>query len=196
MNPNFDKYLCLKYPKIFADRHAPMNQTCMCWGFEHGDGWFLLLDALCADIQNRIDNPPYVYKKTLKVYASRVWNWVVLKLHLPYRFLYYGEVMERGFVPQLVAVQVKEKFGGLRFYSRGGDAYTQAIIDFAETLSYRICETCGVMNELVNPNSRGWIQTTCPCCARDKESHTDNRRTELVELFRKVMEDNQNDASK
>ena len=30
----------------------------MCWGFECGDGWFDLIDTLCATIQGYIDNNP------------------------------------------------------------------------------------------------------------------------------------------
>lgn len=59
MNKLLDKYLCQKYPKIFADRNKPMNQTCMCWGFEFNDGWLHLMDNLCWQIQSKIDNPAW-----------------------------------------------------------------------------------------------------------------------------------------
>ena len=43
-------------------------------------------------------------------------------------------------VEQVVAEQVKEKFGGLRFYYRGGDGdqYIRGMISLAEVLSERI----------------------------------------------------------
>ena len=34
-----DQLLCEVAPHLFADRHAPMQTTCMCWGFEIGPGW-------------------------------------------------------------------------------------------------------------------------------------------------------------
>ena len=49
--------------------------------------------------------------------------------------------------PQIIAVQVKEKFGRLRFRIRGfrhGASVRQwAMIRFAEALSERTCEVCG-----------------------------------------------------
>jgi len=200
MNKHLDDYLCKKYPLIFAERNLPMTETCLCWGLETGDGWFFLLDALCSSIQNYIDNPRYVYEKTFKAYCIRIWNWLAKHLHVPYRWHCYGiDIMEpEQKIPQVVAVQVKEKFGGLRFYYYGGDEYIRGMVSLAESLSYRICEECGVMNELVNRNSVGWIQTTCPCCVRAgmKENHTEHRRQELVEVWEKVRKDEFPDQSK
>lgn len=51
MTPENDKMLCDKYPKIFARRHMPMDQTCMCWGIEPSEGWLKLIDDLCAKLQ-------------------------------------------------------------------------------------------------------------------------------------------------
>ena len=58
-------------------------------------------------------------------------------------------------------VQIKEKFGGLRCYIDGGNAYISGINDFAEYMSYVTCEHCG------NPGkerSTGWIKTLCDKC--------------------------------
>src|ERR1700733_7980817 len=41
--------------------------------------------------------------------------------------------------PQVVAVQVKQKMGGLRFYISGGDDEQRAMVDLAEAMSMRIC---------------------------------------------------------
>jgi hypothetical protein len=59
---------------------------------------------------------------------------------------------------QFEASQVKEKYGTLRFYGNGGDEKIDAFIWFAESLSGKICETCG------NPGKRrggGWLYTAC-----------------------------------
>ena len=55
MKQELDKLLCEKYPKMMVNRHKPMMETCMCWGFEVGDGWFNLLDQLMGNIQHHID---------------------------------------------------------------------------------------------------------------------------------------------
>jgi len=56
MDKKLDELLCRRYPKIFQDRNAPMNTTCMCWGFSCGDGWHWLIDNLCMQIQSHIDS--------------------------------------------------------------------------------------------------------------------------------------------
>ncbi len=50
MNIKLDERLCEKYPQIFADRHADMRKTAMCWGFDCDDGWFDIIDELCEEI--------------------------------------------------------------------------------------------------------------------------------------------------
>jgi len=54
--------------------------------------------------------------------------------------------------------QVKEKFGGLRFYVGGAPQEVHDIIDECETLSYKTCEICG---DIGKPREGGWIKTLC-----------------------------------
>lgn len=54
MRRDLDRLLCDRYPTIFRDRYADMRTTAMCWGFDHGDGWFALLDVLCAEIDQHV----------------------------------------------------------------------------------------------------------------------------------------------
>lgn len=65
----------------------------------------------------------------------------------------------------VVAAQVKEKFGGLRFYLEPCDenVYDKVneIIDEAEQRSYKVCEICGKEGQL---RRGGWLQTTCDIC--------------------------------
>ena len=58
--------------------------------------------------------------------------------------------------------QVKEKFGGLKFYISGGDEYIKGLINFAESMSYKICTECGGSSD--NQAKRGWIYTLCENC--------------------------------
>ena len=132
MRDELDRQLCEKYPKIFADRHAPMMATAMCWGFEHGDGWYQIIDRLCGNIQNHID-------------------W---------------QHKQGNLVSQVVAVQVKEKFGTLRFYYDGGDDYISGLVSMAESWSAVACEECGAPG---TQNSQGWIKTLCETHRRERE---------------------------
>lgn len=56
MDKKLQEKLYKKYPKIFVQKDKPMTETCMCWGFECGDGWYDLIDMLCGIIQWDIDN--------------------------------------------------------------------------------------------------------------------------------------------
>lgn len=65
----------------------------------------------------------------------------------------------------IVAAQVKEKFGGLRFYieSCPGDIFDEVhkLIDEAESLAYKTCESCGKPG---TQTKSGWIKTLCEEC--------------------------------
>ena len=58
-----------------------------------------------------------------------------------------------------IAMQVKEKFGGLRFYLHGADDYIFELIARAERRSLRICDVCGAGGKQLSLN--GWISTRC-----------------------------------
>ena len=61
-------------------------------------------------------------------------------------------------VPQVVVAQIKEKFGGLRFYYDGGDDQVHGMVRIAEAWANRTCETCG---ERGKQRGGGWIRTLC-----------------------------------
>src|SRR3990167_37910 len=121
MNTKHTKYLYKKYPVLYQQHKLSMSETCMCWGFDCGDGWFNILDVL-----------------------SRL-----LTLYLP----------------DVQALQVKEKYGTLRFYTNHCSETGYALISFAEHLSGRTCETCGNPGKLYDT---GWYSTACVKC---KEEH-------------------------
>jgi hypothetical protein len=61
--------------------------------------------------------------------------------------------------PQVVATQVKEKFGGLRFGTEGHNDEQEGMIELAEYMSGRVCEVCGNRGKVL---CNGWIKTRCP----------------------------------
>lgn len=188
MRKELDEALCAKYPKIFVDRRAPMTQTLMCWGFECGDGWYTIIDTLCGMIQSRIDNANNDRERAIK------WNQMLEDCaHSDYRLFneYYSYASEQYRVNklktiseekprevppehgQVVAVQVKEKFAGLRFYVNGATNEIYNYINFAESMSYRTCEICG------SPGKRytdGWHKTLC-----DIHAEMEGREEEYAE---------------
>ena len=69
------------------------------------------------------------------------------------------------FGDEVIASQVKEKFGGLRFYINGvpkehSDEIYKAI-EVAEIASVETCEYCGKPGRQAG---KGWIKTTCVQC--------------------------------
>jgi hypothetical protein len=57
------------------------------------------------------------------------------------------------------AVQVKEKFGGLRFYHNGTTERAHNLISAAERLSECTCEVCGKYGRVTNRGS--WLKCVC-----------------------------------
>lgn len=56
--------------------------------------------------------------------------------------------------------QIKEKFGGLRFYINNGSNEVYNVIHWGEEKSYTICETCGSKEDVAQTKG-GWITTLC-----------------------------------
>ena len=69
----------------------------------------------------------------------------------------------------VVASQVKEKFGGLRFYvqsyPRESADKIESYIQEAEEKSLRTCESCGAPGR---PRGNGWITTLCNECMENR----------------------------
>lgn len=79
-------------------------------------------------------------------------------------------------VAQVVADQVKEKFGTLRFYYTGGDDYISGLVSMAESMSGVTCEECGAPGE---SGGSGWISTLC-------ETHRAEREQKRAERLKDV----------
>lgn len=99
-------------------------------GFAVGPGWWPIIESLCNHIHHHVK-----WKNEQKEKYGR------------------GE----GCPPVTVA-QVKEKFGGLRFYYDGGNEKIDGMVSMAEAWAGRTCEECGKPGET---RSGGWIRTLC-----------------------------------
>ena len=145
MRQELEEKLFEKYPKIFpGGRNVDERVSLLNFGFDCGDGWYQIIDDLCGAIQDYIDN--------VKMFSKD------------------GDVR----LEQVVAEQVKEKFGELRFYYRGGhwkventDEYTddcspiQGMVALSEHRSRNTCEVCGKPGEL---RGGAWIRCLCDEC--------------------------------
>lgn len=204
MNEQHTKKLINKYPKIFAGVNKPPTESLMCFGFECGDGWYAILDALCHNIQYHIDNPPWVPENVVirvlkRAWNQTVWNWIIFPIgsffltrnnarvscpiypnpkydekkwklwrKLQDTFCYQLKFKKPNItIPQVVAVQVKEKFGTLRFYYDGGDRTVQDLVNLAESMSARTCEICGATDDSVHMSKTGWVTVRCERCSKN-----------------------------
>jgi hypothetical protein len=133
MSPENDEELCRKYPMLYAQRRRRAQETCMCWGFDCGDGWKGIIDAASARLEE-------------------------INRSIP------------DDQPKVEAVQVKEKFGGLRIYTGSvpSSRYDEirAIIGEAEGKSLETCESCGKPGGL---RGGSWVFTMCDDCFRARE---------------------------
>lgn len=161
MNKKLQDELIAKYPKIFKDLRY----------IECGDGWYTLIDTLCDSIQRLIDNRESMRDLNIshneRVQAALDGNLQPLKDYYahagnPDEWVAYWVKQKLLKVPdpieQVVALQVKEKFGGLRFYVSGSDKYIRGMIYMAENLSLVTCEECGKPGR---PRDGKWISTLC-----------------------------------
>jgi hypothetical protein len=142
MNEKLQNDLIKTYPKIFKNVGGDETKTCMAHGIQCNDGWYDIIDSLCFKIQ----------------YHCNVANTRYIPETDKYEFILEGDPE----YVQVVAAQVKEKMGTLRFYVDGGDATTEGIIQMAEAMSSRICELCG--SPAKTSGDSGWWHTTCDAC--------------------------------
>jgi len=168
MDKLLDQKLCEDFPEIFKNRRGDMRVTAMCWGFECGDGWEPLIRATCDQIMA----PIYRLRKDIKIIENGLakgdrTNWK------EWHFKFFSQENLENRRAQLaekekcipVAQQVKEKYGGLRFYVYGGDDEQTSIVQHAERMSHYVCEQCGTMKGTMT-YTFGWYRTLCP---RDAE---------------------------
>jgi hypothetical protein len=166
MRKELDEALCAKYPLIFKDRNAPMTHTAMCWGFDCGDGWYNLIDVLCGMLYSEYSQAKSRYeyvKETFETNGGEThWGKPITVEEIEEKRL----AMEEAAKTVPVASQVKEKFGGLRFYVNGATEKHYNYITFAESMSYRTCEVCGAPGKTYTD---GWHTTLCETHAKEQD---------------------------
>lgn len=164
MTPEQDDLLCKTFPLLYADRNTSMQETCMCWGFCCGSGWFQLIWGLSEKLEAIIEKLP----------ANRCVCGCDTSMHLEHGcqgvFTFKGKSTECGcsrFCPDRPrASQLKEKFGMMRMYITTGTEEMYSLISEAEEKSGKICETCGADGEIISDH--GWLKTRCEAHVEDR----------------------------
>jgi len=187
MKTELQQKLLAKYPEFFTkDRkiytgEKPMNEEVrellnqkemvepIQFGIECGSGWFVILDTLMDSIkwhlenENRSRNNEFKYKWmwTLQAYLRRK-HYKKVKVKALSEWIYDNAPRKKQDPITVTITQIKEKFGGLCFYYSGGDKVIEGMVDYAQSLSYRTCETCGTTSNV--GRTCGWIYTCCWDC--------------------------------
>lgn len=82
------------------------------------------------------------------------------------------ELIKNNCLNKYYIMQIKEKFGELRWYDLGGPAEVEKIIDKYSKLSERTCICCGRPATKI---SMGWISPYCDKCAEALAKKTRGR---------------------
>ena len=101
--------------------------------------------------------------------------------HLYQPLIDYIEEYNKTHEEKMEIHQIKEKFGGLRFYVNFYDDKLRDMIRYAEAKSYNTCEVCGKhIDKLITENC--WIYAECEDChkkwveeKKSKNGGTQNR---------------------
>ena len=175
----FVKLLEEKHPKMFS---YPYGGVCV------GEGWWDIIRLLSAQIDSYIK-----WKRNTRAYDLRYNRALERGYPAMLKFVMKGKdpsmantwqleqaeqnasgeprrVTER--VEYVTVHQIKEKFGGLRFYVHGATDKHYNYISFAESMSYRTCEECGAPGKRYTD---GWHRTLC-----DIHAEMDGRSEEYV----------------
>jgi hypothetical protein len=177
----FEKHMAEKFPRYCGD-NAHFG------GYAIGEGWYHVIETLIAEIDSYTK-----WKRNMRVYDLRiarakakgreaVLNLITKGKTIPsdYDQERVDTIMENeqkitDYIPYIVIDQIKEKFGGLRFYYHGGDAHVHGMTRMAEIWAGSICEKCG---DRGTRRSGGWMRTLCDTHEAEYQEQYKNMKDE------------------
>lgn len=161
----FQKHMAEKYPR-YCGENARFG------GFAIGEGWYHIIEQLIAEIDHYTKWRRNMRANDLRVNRAYMKGRDALIKHLSKgksipsawdeeRADDIIENMGYKVTPKVDWIhieQIKEKFGGLRFYYYGGDEQIHGMVRMAELWAGHTCEKCGNKGER---RQGGWIRTLC-----------------------------------
>jgi hypothetical protein len=159
----FVKRLQEKHPRSFKNVYCSISIS---------EGWYHIIESLCSNIDHHIKwkrdqrARELLRNRAIKRGPEAVLKFVTTKGKNPseWDMERAEEVMNDGivepskYVKYVEVHQIKEKFGGLRFYYEGGDDQVHGMVRIAESWAAHTCETCGERGKL---RHGGWVRTLC-----------------------------------
>lgn len=161
----FDKLMCTEFPEIFQDRRKPMSQTCMCWGFSVGPGWYPLLYKICSQLQA-------IYRLTgIVVIADQV-----KEKFSGLRFYHHMDSPNLKIDKKEIEIWI---------------SVIDDLFNKAEEDSYHICAACGKYMRHKQIQIGGWVHDQCKTCL-EKDSPEMKKEIEEIFKYRKEVKAIQN----
>lgn len=159
----FEKRMAERFPR-YCGKGARFG------GYAIGSGWFDVIEALVGQIDHYTKWRRRMRAHDLRMVRAKARGRSALidyiargRVPTDWDIDRADQIMSEDYsitpkVNWIVIEQIKEKFGGLRFYYYGGDDQIQGMVTMAEIWAGRTCEKCG------NKGTRrdgGWIRTLC-----------------------------------
>lgn len=181
VHDTFAKKMAEKYPRYFGDdkRYG---------GFAIGEGWYHIIESLISQIDNytkwKRNQRAYELKRqrAKKRGIDALLSFMVRKGKTPTDWdienaenIMNNEQTIPTKVDWIRVAQIKEKFGGLRFYYDGGDDEISGMVRIAEAWADHTCETCGNKG---HQRSGGWVRTLCDKHEQEYQDRLKNYRSE------------------
>lgn len=172
MDKRLTRLLQEYFPTILSNLNKPITKSCMGWGIECGDGWFILL----FDLMDNLDT--IAKQKGVRIIASQI-----KEKFGGLRFYYYIEESNNTALDKLLSVvnDINSRIRYRVFKSGHGNTYNKLqklrkkiykstyekiddLVAKAERKSYTICESCGKPGVL---RHKYWMRTMCDTCNND-----------------------------
>ena len=97
-------------------------------------------------------------------------------------------LIQYNYLEKYRIVQIKEKFGGLRWYDNGAPREVFDIIEKYSQLSEGLCIQCGKQATLI---SKGWISPYCDDCVKKHRYYNENNYARINDYYRKDDEEDE-----
>lgn len=137
MNPKLQTKLFKKFPEFFRQKDLSMKETCMCWGIECGDGWYLILEEFCEFLQDAGNS--WTFGEDIKN-EDRIFEFTQIKEKYGELTIYYNT------------------------NSTTMEDMADIMTKWAAWKSLKVCEVCGEPGKL---NGGPWYQVRCAKCGKD-----------------------------
>lgn len=66
MRQELERILSDRHPQLFSGAKKPPTESLMCFGCDHGDGWFSIIESMCHLIDQHIKNGGWKHEEPYK----------------------------------------------------------------------------------------------------------------------------------